>query len=309
MSSTIEIVSPDRWVSDGKYQHGMAGDVLLHDPFSGDPLLDVEAGDAEVARRLLHNPPDVFAQDDDLGGGYAIWRSSHYMNGMEPLSVGVLLTEPGDKNGLGTLADLRENIGMFAVVGYANRRSIRREAQMKGCAPTIGAITLGGEVIADDTYMSMLFDVADGLGKPVFSFDPRTDIISGKPSGRTASGLHKVETVVRAEGVLQDPANADAAVLALDMVYANTLQWHGVGRSGEELGQIMSETNGIMPPSVLLVVPHEHGDVARKIQASSVSYVTALFARPEFAQIPESVSYPLAMQNGYIPGAAFTNAR
>jgi hypothetical protein len=301
--SSIEIVSPDRWISDGTARHDLAGAVLLHDPFSGDPLLNLEATDPSQARRLLDNPPDEFATDDDLGGGFAIWRAVNSFNGGEPLSVGVLLTEPSDPQGLGALQDLRTNMSYFSAVGYANKRSIRHEAMIMGCAPGIGSVTMGGEIVPDNTYMDTLLGVAAEQNKEVFSFDPEVDPITGSPIGRTALGLYKVEMAVRAEAVMHDPAGAYTDLAHQDKAYCNALQWHGFGRSGNELGRIMGEF-GMMPPSVLLVAPREHGDLARKVQIGSVSYVQALFAHRKLAEIPGSAQYALAMQDGWTPKKA-----
>ncbi|MEK7153155.1 MAG: hypothetical protein AAB834_04355, partial [Patescibacteria group bacterium] len=183
--SSPNIVTPDKW-----FAGGMNGDVLLCDPFTGIPLR---------GRDLRSEPttaPDVFTDDVDLGGGYGIWRGSYYMNGEQPVEVGVLLTEPSDPNGLGTLADLRENMGHFAVVGYANKRSIRREATIRQTAQSIGSVTIGGEIVPDDSYMSMLYDVAGELNRELFSFDPDVDI-EGNPVGRTALAMQKIEEALR----------------------------------------------------------------------------------------------------------------
>ena len=202
MSSPIEIVSPDKWLADG-----INGDVLLCDPFSGQPLI---AGG-------LGKPPEAFAEDDELGGGYGIWKGANFMappvppeylqpgqSAYPPIEIGVLLTEPSAPNGAGTLEDLRENIGAFSVIAIANKRSLIREAQIKGVAPTLGSVTATGEIVPDDAYIESIMNEAADQNKLVVSIDPERDFFNGQPVGRTATGLYKVETAVRAEMVLQD---------------------------------------------------------------------------------------------------------
>lgn len=287
MSSSIETISTDKWFADG-----MNGDVLLCDPFTGRPLV---AGG-------LEQPPAAFAEDNDLGAGYGVWRGSRYMAG-QAIDVGILLTEPSDKQGLGSRRELRDNMSQFSAVGYANKRGLVREAQIKGVAATVGAVTLSGELVPDDTYLSMLYDVAAENNTLLFSFDPEQDMLSGQPLGRTAVGLQKVEDTLRTEMMaLDDPTEPDGSHVAMDITYCNTLQWHGVGRSGQELAKIQSEA-GVFPPAVLLIVPAEQHHLARKMQMAAQANVEAVFARPEFARIPEATAYPLAMEAGFIPGS------
>ncbi|MEK7152720.1 MAG: hypothetical protein AAB834_02130, partial [Patescibacteria group bacterium] len=107
-----------------------------------------------------------------------------------------------------------------------------------------------------------------------------------------------------AEAVAQDASDADASLLGMDIAYCNTHQWHSVGRSGNELGRIGAEYD-MFPPSVLLIVPAEQHHLARKLVMGGASNTTAVFARPEFQDIPEAISYPLVMEHGFIPGSAF----
>lgn len=264
------------------------------------PLLDLEGRTEEGITKRLKNPPEVFANDDDLGGGYAIWRGSRMFNEGEPVDVAVLLTEPSAPNGLGSLDGLKEIMSVFTVVGYANKRSPIREAKTAGGPATGGGVTPSGELTPDDTYMSMLYDAAADLNKILFSFDPEADFMDGSPVGRTASGLYKVETALRAELIGQDnPADPDASVTVMDASYCNANQWHGMGRSGNELGSIMSEA-GMFPDSVLLVVPAEQHHYVHKSRLLGAT-ATAYYAHDAIAEIAEVTSYPMIMDNGFIP--------
>ena len=306
MSSPIEIVSPDKWPADG-----INGDILLCDPFSGQPLI---AGG-------LDRPPKAFAEDDDLGGGYGVWRGANFMappipaehlkpgeNAYPPVEVGVLLTEPSAPNGAGTLSDLRENISQFSAIAIANKRSLIREAQIKGVAPTLGSVTATGEVVPDDAYLEMIMNEAADQNKLVFPIDPEKDFFNGQPVGRTATGLYKVETAIRAEMALQDdPADTQAHIGAMDAIYCDRLQWHGVGVAGNEGAKLMADPQvGFFPDSLLVIAAAEHHAYVKKFQHAGGAAVqaAAIFARPEFADIPESRAYSIYSEAGFIPGGA-----
>ena len=91
------------------------------------------------------------------------------------------------------------------------------------------------------------------------------------------------------------------------MVYSNTLQWHGVGVAGNKMSEIMGDA-GVFPDSVLLIVPAEHHHLVRKVQMVGKKAVEAqaVFARPEFESIPETRSYPMVSEGGFIPGSALS---
>ncbi|HEX9153290.1 MAG TPA: hypothetical protein VF809_00545 [Candidatus Saccharimonadales bacterium] len=288
-SPNSNIISPDRWFADG-----INGDVLLCDPFNGVPLIAQPGG--PIA------PPELFTADNDLGGGFGIWRGSFEANGREQVSVGVLLTEPSDPNGLGALDDFRENMDCFPVVGYSTRRSVCREGAIKAAGLRDAKFGPNGELLPDDTYMETLFGVAADQNKLMFSFDPETDFF-GQLIGRAAVALGEVEMALRAECALQDAADADGSVLGMDMVYCNELQHYGVGRSGNEMAKIWGDI-GMFPPGILLIAPAEHHHLARKIQVAGDTAVNAIFARPEFEGIVEATTYPMVMENGFIPGSA-----
>ena len=306
MSSPIEIVSPDKWFADG-----INGDVLLCDPFSGQPLV---AGG-------LGKPPKVFEEDNDLGGGYGVWKGANFMappippehlgpgeNAYPPIDVGVLLTEPSAPNGAGSLEDLRNNISSFSVIALANKRSLIREAQIMGVAPTLGSVTATGEIVPDDAYLEMIMNEAADQNKLVVSIDPEKDFFTGQPVGRTASGLYKVETAIRAEMTAQDdPKDTQAHIHAMDAVYCDRLQWHGVGVAGNEGAKLLSDPQvGYFPDSVLVIAAAEHHHYVKKFQYAGGAAVNAqaIFARPEFAAIPESRAYPVYSEGGFIPGGA-----
>jgi hypothetical protein len=307
MSSPIEVVSPDKWFAEGM----LPGDVLLCDPFTGRPL--IEGG--------LGKPPEAFAEDNDLGGGYGIWRGANFMappippkylrpgqTSYPPIEVGVLLTEPSAPNGAGILADLRENIGAFSAIAIANKRSLVREAQIKGVVPTLGSVTASGEVVPDDAYLEAIMNEAADQNKLVFSIDPEKDFFNGQPVGRTATGLYKVETAIRAEMALQDnPEDTQAHIGAMDAVYCDRLQWHGVGVAGNEGGNLMADPQvGFFPDSLLVIAAAEHHHYVKKFQyaGGAAVHATAIFARPEFENIPEARAYPIYSEGGFIPGGA-----
>jgi len=55
-------------------------------------------------------------------------------------------------------------------------------------------------------------------------------------------------------------------------------------------------------------VPAEHHHLVRKVQMVGKKAVEAqaVFARPEFESIPETRSYPMVSEGGFIPGSALS---
>jgi hypothetical protein len=260
----------------------MRANELLLDPFTEAPIDPNE-------------PPAMFANHIDLGGGYGIWAGAQYM-GFE--QVGVLLTDPTDANGLGDLDDFKEVVGMFSAVGYADSRSLIVEARRPRDVSEMGAVTPSGEIVPHDSYLDTLRGVIDDQGKTLVSFcmEPGVD----HPDLMLA--MRRARERAAAEAVLQDAKDSNAELLKPDIEYRNAWQWYGVGRAALEAIRTQS-------PTLLLVVAAEDGDIANKLDVRGAPNVVASFARPEYIAIPEARSYPFAMRQGYIPGAAFKGAR
>lgn len=292
MNHMPPMVNPDYWTYDtGK-------DVFLCDPFSGEPV---------CGRDLMQRPdrpPVAFANHPELGAGYAIVRGrnkAYEYEGGEPMAAGVLLTDPTRAEGLGTLHDFRTNMSLFDCVAYVTKRSVQIELATEQEEPVRRA-TATGDAYTSDPYMDKLLGVASELGKPICSLDPSLDPF-GRLEEDTGRSLREVENVVRAEAVMQDPADSDVQLTAYDMVHANTYQWHAIGKLGLSLAALMDEY-GRYPDRLLLVVPAEHGDITRKARVSGIPSVTEIFACDGLDENVDNHAYPNVMGNGKILGEA-----
>jgi hypothetical protein len=136
----------------------------------------------------------------------------------------------------------------------------------------------------------------------VVDLAPQADLFTGElsPVGR---GLQAVRDVVIGQGLDQkDPNDPDLTYLTTDFIYANTVQWHDFMRAGNVAAEI-----GRPIASMLFVVSHEMGDIMRKTVVSSgltIDERNYAFARPEYADDPNTSSYAFALDRGHIPHEA-----
>lgn len=172
-------------------------------------------------------------------------------------------------------------------------RSLRRAER------GIGEMVVHNGVAYDEGFLARLHD-ASSLA---VDLSPELDI-SGHPAYKPGKALQAVRDVVELRAMDQlDPQDPDLTLLAADMVYANTLQWHtamAAGLVGDSFPQRQDQAMGTM----LLVVPYEHGDLARKLVVSGVlqDNVDVRFGAPhmDVDHDLDANSYAVALDRGYI---------
>jgi hypothetical protein len=284
--SNFETVPLDEWFRDTPN-----GDVVLCDPFDGVPLCG-----SHVALEP-RTPTQAFMSDFTLGNGYGYWRGRKYDENAP--FVGVYFVDPSKPEGLGSYQDFRELASSFDVVAYDATQALRME-DVRRRSSGIGRIAMAGGTESDATFLSALLDSHPN----VVDLAPPVDLLTGKPASDTGRGLQAVRDAVIGQGIDQkDPADPDLRYLATDYIYANTVQWHTVMRSGN-----VAEDMGRRLTAMLVVLPHEQADYMRKLVVSGLpgERIDFRFARPEYDldHNADTSSYAFALDRGHIPAEA-----
>jgi hypothetical protein len=274
------------------------GDVVLCDPFNGEPLCGPHVALDAVT------PTEAFLDDFRLGNGYGHLRGFKLPGNADkaPL-VGIYFTDPSHPAGLGDYAEFKDMAGNFDVVAYSNVQSVRLE-EMRRRTGGMGKIALNNGVEVDATYASALLD----SHPKTVDLSQLVDPITGEPMNNVARGIQAVRDAVVGQGLDQkDPNDPDLTYLATDYVFANTVQWHNVMSTGS-----LAERMGRGLTSLLVVLPYEMGDYLRKMQLSGQPESTTdfMYARPEYhwQNNEDASSYAVAHQFGHIPREALKGA-
>jgi hypothetical protein len=290
--SNFETVALDNWFRDTPN-----GDIVLCDPFSGEPLCGPHVDLDAVT------PTEAFLGDFSLGNGYGHLRGLKFSDNAENAPfVGIYFTDPSNPAGLGDYNAFKEMASDFDVVAYSNVQSVRLE-ELRRRTSGVGKIALNG-VEVNATYSSALLD----SHPKTVDLSQLVDPLSGEPASELARGIQAVRDAVVAQGIDQkDPSDPDLTYLATDYVFTNTVQWHNVMRTGS-----LAERMGRELTSLLVVLPHEMGDYLRKMQVSGypAAKTDFMYARPEYhwENNHETASYAVAHQFGHIPREALNDA-
>ncbi len=300
-NSNFETRPLDEW-----FRTTVAGDIALCDAFSGEPLCGPHIANEPK------NPSRVFVENFRLGNGYGYWKGSKYFD-VPPL-IGVYLTDPTRPDGLGDYAEFCDLASNFDVVAHSGMQSARME-QVRRLSGGLGKLVVANGVQFNGQYLAGLQE-SHSL---VVNLSPAVDT-AGRPTTPDGRALQAVRDAVITQGLDQkDPNDPDLTYLATDYVHANTIQWHDVLSAGA-VGDSYYSKYGRPMTSMLVVAPYEHGDLGRKFVVSGVppefevdgqTYpaVDVRFARPEYIDDPNTGSYALALDHGYIPHEALRDAQ
>ncbi|HSD55621.1 MAG TPA: hypothetical protein VLA92_00550 [Candidatus Saccharimonadales bacterium] len=282
--SEINVLPAEQWL-----QESSAGDMLLCDPFNGRPLTE------DPFYLSPSMPTSAFMEDLTLRDGSTyLARAARF--GLQ--RIGVYLTDPSSPEGLGDQEELDEAFRSHDAVGYTSERSVRFSKRPGDVA---GGLAVGAEVSASNGYNERLLDVLGRHNNHVFDIGVPCDPINLAPTTQAGRALRVARDMVVAEGISQaGSGNPDLVYMGMDMVHANTLQWHQALRTGCGLESTLAEY-GRMPESVLLVVPVEHSDLARKIGAVTSVEVRCNPARESFGSNQDYVNYMEILEQGYVP--------
>jgi hypothetical protein len=278
----------DEWFCDT-----VRGDIMLCDPFTGDPL-------TPHIQMAPKTPPSAFMHSR-LGDGYGMWQSFRY--GRARPAVTVYMTDPVSPDGLGDLDKLYGVMEDVDIVVHSEVQAVRAE-EVRRLANPVGRIALGG-VEHKATYRSTLEDMAQSAGKNMVNLAPEIDPLTG---GLDEGGLalQAVRDAVVGQGLDQkDPNDPDATYLATDLVYANTVQWHHLMKAGLEIERWRTAHNGLVPASMLMIAPIEHVDIARKLVESGLPGENIIpgAAHDEFFDDSLYIPYARVLDAGFIDKA------
>ena len=277
------------------------GDLILHDPFSGEAL--TSGSNFEQS----HKVPADFLGNITMKDGRDYLMNAHYM---KLRRLGVLLAEPSSADGLGSQPELDEAISSFDAVAYTTERSVLLDNRFSRTVQELGGITLGGEIAPSNDYLERLFDTASKCGTHLVDINiPRG--IDGLPMSPEGRALQKVKDVVVTQQMAEkNPDDPSLGIVAADFVYTNNLDWHNTLMTGASLANMIGEF-GTMPESMLLIVPPEHADMGRKIDSltdKSISMHTHPAKASFFGGNSPYEPYVFANERGYIPHQAASGA-
>lgn len=272
--------------------------VYISDPTTGLPVRGVSLGEAP------NTPPPAFLRDPWVDQGFDIWKEGNELDPIIP-NVGIYLTDPSRPDGLNYEYFANEVVPHFEVVGFTSWRSVLQDEKRRRAHDERVMQGLTGGALAEPNMAHPEYDsqLLQALGNTFhFSFNPTLDH-EGQPQGISSQVLHKAHQQVVdkfSPKEVPDIENPDLEAVATDIAYTNMLGWHMVGQSAMQLQELAErENDGRLSRNVLLVVPYEQRDFARKLGTwGNIPEIEMVPADERVANEFDNVFYGLAMQNG-----------
>jgi len=288
--NALQLQPPENWTindPDGTGQYALA---------------DIFTGESLTGKHFDQQPrmPAALLEDPELAEGAEAWRTMRIGN------VNIYLIDPNRPDGFGDLRTYKSDIlSGHNVAGFAVQRSVLRAEQRRQNMQWNSMGQVAYEKPHEEFYMDLL-DIQDRCGDQAFTFDLPVD---GDNRPLTPAGLALAEARdITGFGAfdMQYPGMTDD-FYRLDISYTNTLGWAQALYAGK---QIHAALNGEDAEAILLDIPPEHLDIARKIGILAADRygrprnVTMMAAFPEYFD-PKNAGYQQdydhygpAMQNG-----------